>query len=1734
MRKLFILATAAAIAAMLLLNGCANRSSEKLIKKLAEIKDMSFSMSDYETVNITGNIIFSDTGYTEEDVVKAIKANTSSNVLYSPVVFQRNLNTFAFKIDKVKLEKSETSITVSLDKSVLNIENYVAESIELPALANFAVWSAEPMFEDDLGIKITFSQPLLQKQDLKGFITVSKVSKIKFQIESNIVFVYFDKDENIPEVALEVHKGIKNSRGEKLENDYDITVKFESLKPAVELLSKGNIIPDADNIIVPFKTANLKAVDIRIIQIYQNNILSYMQDNDFNSDYNIKKHGRIVYKKTLPLMGVKVNRWNNSYIDLSKLLKKREQGAIYRIEFSFKQEYSVYPCGDEQNSKYTQPANFSLSSDEITEQENEYWDNPQRYQEYYVDWDVYQWRERDNPCNPSYYMRDEHNTSCNVMFSNIGIIAKSNSTNKYWIFVNDIITTEAVSGAKVTLYNYQTHPVASGNTSSDGVAEFSIKDKAYFAVAEYAGQTTYLRLAEGENNSMSRFDVEGKIVEKGLKGFIYGERGVWRPGDTIHLTFILYDKEKRIPENHPVTLEVYNAKGQFYRKQISADGVEGFYTFSIPTHSDDGTGLWNAYIKLGGAAFHKSLRVETIKPNKLKIALDIPQNKLEAGTVSAKLSAQWLTGITAGNLKSTIELTVKKANTQFKGFEKYTFNNPVISFTSSTVNLFDGQLNAEGNALVNLKIPQSENAPGMLNADITCRVFEPGGDASVYVQSMPFSPFKSYVGINLQKTNGEAYLETDRDNKFEIVSLNSDGKYVNTDIEYRIYNVGWNWWVENGGNNLSDFANSSHYKPVKTGRISTVNGKSEITFRVNYPGWGRFFIYVRDLKSGHITGGTVYIDWPLWRGKSNREDPGSLKMLSFSTDKTSYNVGESVQVIIPKSGAGTALLTVETGTGVVYRNRIAISGTEETKFSFDVTPEMTPNCYVHISLLQKYKQETNELPLRLYGVRPINIINKGTVLEPIISMPKTLEPEKEFTVEVSEANGKEITYTLAIVDEGLLSLTNFKTPDPHAEFYAREALGVRTWDMYDLVMGRFSGSFSNMFSVGGDEMINPSNEKANRFKPVVKFAGPFTVKSGGKNKHKITLPMYVGAVRTMVVAGNKDGAFGKAEQTTPVKTGLMLVSSLPRVISTNETISLPVNVFSMADNSINATVQVKTTGLIKVNSAAKTVLVGSNKDELLYFTLSTGQDIGVEKVTVTATGGGKTFSETIEIDVRNPNPPVTTYEYKLLDPDKSVTFNYEQNGTTGDDWVKVELSRIPNVNITERLDFLYNYSHYCSEQLTSKAMPLLYIQAFKDVDKDEQDIIKSNVDNAIKKLYSRQLSNGGISYWDGDGYANEWITSYAGSFLVLAKEKGYNVSSTVIDKWKQYQKSAVQMWSNKDNNDCLQAYRLYSLALAKAPELGAMNRLKEEKNLSLQSKWMLAATYAVLGKKSIAEDIIFNLPTKIEKYYNRYYFGSAERDEAIVLQTLVALGRMDEAFKQAQQLSEKLSKERYFSTQTTAYTLMSLGMFAEKLSGSIKADWTLDGKEQKSVSSSKAVWQSTLKKGVRKGDVSFINKGGGQLFTSIISKTKPAVDRNPAVSNSLRLDVRYTALNSSPLDVKTLKQGSDIVAHVTVTNAGMSNYTDIALTHIIPSGWEVINERMYDAQNNKDGFTYQDIRDDRVLTYFDLKQGASKTVTVRLQATYLGTFILPAIQCEAMYQPEVNARTASGEVRVVK
>lgn len=1728
-----------------------------------QLESLPITAAQPNEINIKGEIRFSDV-VKKEEVEKMLTASDGKKSYPVEVTATDNHTRYLFSIRQIPREADDYPLTITANGNPAGIDRKQSEEVLIPAKDCFRFMSAERIDQPENGIEIVFSAPLSTTQDLKGLIEIPEISSSIFQISENRVFIYFEANTQ-SKLTLNIHEGVKDSQGKALGTSHTISFSEVSLKPQVEMSTTAAILPDSKSLIIPFRAVNLYAVDLSVIRIFENNVLMFMQTNSLASANELRRSGRLVYKKTLWLAkdaSKDIHHWGDYSIDLAGLIHQ-EPGAIYRVILSFRQEYSAYPCGgvENQDMKFadssTSDGLTKVSGSVLSEEDEAIWNTPEAYYYYNggtMDWSVYRWTERDNPCHPSYYMNSDRIAACNVFASNLGMIVKRNSLNKLWIAVSNILDTKPIGKAQVTAYNFQLQPIGKGETNGEGFVEITPNGVPFIIVAESEKQKAYVRVVDGEEQSVSRFDVGGKDIQKGLKGFIYGERGVWRPGDTLHISFILEDREKRIPDKHPVALEIYNPRGQFYTKMISTQGMNGFYTFDVPTQATDPTGLWNAYIKVGGTTFHKGLRIETIKPNRLKINLALPK-VLQATDKDfyAPLTSTWLTGATASKLKAKVEMSLSKVNTQFKNYGQYIFNNPATDFTTIKTDIFDGTLDAEGKANVMLKVPTATEAPGMLNATFTTRVFEPGGDASIYTQTIPFSPFTSYVGINLNQPKGK-YIETDKDHVFDIVTVNTQGQLVNSsNLEYKIYRIGWSWWWENSGESFGTYINNSSITPVASGNLQTKGGKASFKFRIDYPSWGRYLVYVKDKESGHATGGTVYVDWPEWRGRSSKTDPSGIKMLAFSLNKDSYEIGETATAIIPAAAGGRALVSIENGSTVLRQEWIEVSNGGDTKYTFKITPEMTPNVYLHISLLQPHAQTVNDLPIRMYGVVPVFVTNSQTVLQPQIQMPEVLRPETNFNVTVSEKTGKPMTYTLAIVDDGLLDLTNFKTPDPWNDFYSREALGIRTWDMYDNVLGASAGSYSSLFSTGGDATLKPADAKANRFKPVVKFVGPFYLGKGKSQTHTLKLPMYVGSVRAMVVAG-QEGAYGNAEKTAFVRTPLMMLSTLPRVLSIQEEITVPVNIFAMENQVKNVTVSLQASGggVQIVGANQQSLKFSQPGDQLVFFTLKTGSKTGKATIHLTANGGGQQTKETIEIEVRNPNPVVTLRNSQWVEAGQSKELSYNLSSSSANNQIKLEVSRIPSVDISRRFDFLYNYQHHCTEQLTSKALPLLFIGQFKTIDKIEAEKIKTNVQEAIRQIYGRQLPNGGFVYWPGNAVADEWISSYAGMFLTLAQEKGYAVHSNVLNKWKRFQRAAAQNWRMPQDasgwqqwqSELQQAFRLYTLALAGAPEYGAMNRMKEQAGLSIQAKWRLAATYALTGKMKPAEELVYNAETTVSPYSSmNQIYGSSDRDEAMILETLILMNRERDALQQAKVVSKNLSQEEWFSTQSTAFALMAMGRLAEKLSGTLDFVWTWNDKQQPAVKSAKAVFEKEIATTPKSGMIAVKNQGKGALSVDLITRTQLLNDTLPAISDNLRMDIRYANLNGTPISVNDIIQGTDFMAITSISNiSGTSDYTNLALTHIIPSGWEIYNERMVAPETESvtaDGsgksvskYNYLDIRDDRVLTYFNLRRGETKVFTVRLQATYAGNFILPAVQCEAMYDVNVQARSKAGRTTV--
>jgi uncharacterized protein YfaS (alpha-2-macroglobulin family) len=1661
-----------------------------------------------------------------EKTLSATIAGQTTNIEWEHLQAEKK---HLFRINNIAIGDKPANMILQWDGSPIHYDYRHSDTVKLPVKHQFEILDIKANTQEHY-ILCTFSN-LLARQKFDAYVQLDSDVKPRFNAVANNLYIYLPEVSN-QSFKVTIREGLKSKSGAILANDTTRVVTFEDAKPAIRLVSKGVLMPNSTNLTLPFQAINLSAVDVRIYHIFENNILQFLQINDLNDNYELRRVGKPVASTTIKLgesKKINLHQWNTFSLDMAKIMAL-EPGAMYEVSLSFKRPYSLYKCNGDSATPEKESENMTENNSGYIEEE----EDDDSY--YYYDWD-----ERDNPCHDAYYNHNRFITQ-NVIATNLGMIAKQESNNSLIVAVNDLITTNPLNGVTVSAYNYQQQKITEGHTDNEGLVHLIYHERPYTIVATHDKQKSYLRVDDGVSLSLSSFDVAGAEIKKDINGFIYGEREVWRPGDTIFLSFMLQDLNETLPANHPVVFELYNVQNQLVNRIVHTTGKHRIYAFPSATIPDAPTGRWEAKVTVGGVTFNKSIHVATIKPNRLKIATTLDNDVVTgAQNISGELAVKWLHGAGAHGLKADIAARFSPQRTTFKNFPDYNFEDVTKQESSPTEKTFTGHLNENGVMRFNIPADSNDETPGTLQASLNIRVFEEGGNFSIDNVAVRVMPYTSYVGLKAPK--GDGYynrLETDSDHLFDVITVSDEGKPVKRNVEVNIYRTDWSWWWSSSNHSIANYTHRIYQNKIYTAKLTTgAGGKSSFNFRINRPEWGMFLVQVVDRESGHSMSQRIYIDWWSYGRGDNRSE--SANMLTFNADKAKYNVGEDALITIPSTAGARALVSLETGSRILQTFWVECKDVK-TDITIPTTPDMTPNVYVHITLLQPHAQTKNDLPIRLYGVIPLMVEDPKTRLYPVIHSPDAIHPGEPFTIRVSEQHNQEMNYTLAIVDDGLLDLTHFKTPNPWDHFFKRQALGIRTWDVYNFVMGAYGGKIEQIFAIGGDgDLIQNNNDaKANRFKPVVKFAGPFTLKAGKKAEHVFMISDYVGSVRTMVIAATGN-AYGAAEKTTPVRSPLMVQATLPRVLGPDETVSLPITIFAMDEHVKTVDVELLTNDMFEVlDKPSRSLAFDEPGDDMVYFKIRTRKKVGRGKVRIIATSGHEKAENTIDIDVRAANPAIVTSEEKIIPGNQSATITLRLPGMEGTNTTEIEASRIPPLNLGERLNYLLAYPHGCLEQTTSSAFPQLYLTDVVDLSEVKKKQAEDNIKSALQRLKLFVTVYGSFSYWPGGtGYSCGWTNTYAGHFMIEAERKGYHVPEAMKGNWIAAQQKAAKEWLPEDNSryhisqsDFIQAYRLYVLALAKKPELSAMNRLKERHSISPQAKWMLAGAYLLAGQPETAKDIVRDLPLSVAAYDGpSETYGSHTRDEAMMLEILILLNDKENAFLLAKRISEAMNSTAWMSTQTTAYCLLGLSKYAATINGDI--DFSYTGKKGKAeqVKSKKAVWSADL--GTQTGThtaVKIDNHSAAAMFVRLSAKGLPEAGQEERTQNNLRLQVRYFDTGGHPVDVRSLKQGTDFEAEVQIANPGLrGHYADMALTQIFPSGWEITENRLNPEKKNS-GVTYMDIRDDRVLAYFDLP--GALTIRVKLHATYKGTFYLPAVACEAMYDHSISANTTGQWVTV--
>ncbi len=1724
--------------------------------------------SDLTKQILTGHVFTNDAA-DAGDVEGVLTAKQGSKKLSIDWTHHDDGKDHEFTVSDIHRGNEASEVTLSWDGDDIGVDMQDKMTIAIPALGDFSVTTARVVNGENQYVELQFSDPLDLSQNLNGLIAVRSGGGKDFDFNNQNISLNFTIDGNrvlaypqrrlAGEQTFEVRPGVRNSEGAGMTKPSVWQLDFEQEKPHVRLVGRGVILPSSDKgLVLPFEAVGLEAIEVEVFKIYDNNILQFLQTSELDgtSNYEMQRVGRVIRRQMVPLQGLNPSasaaKWSRYALDLNKLFEA-DPNAIYQVRIGFRQEYSLYHCGNRKEGDRLKEMSNQSHVDEHGEIRS-FWGDYYGMDGYY---EGFRWQHRENPCFPGYYNYNNF-VSTNVMASNLGITAKSGTSDSYreyplFVAVADLRDAEEVKEATLEFYDFQQQLISTAVTDGDGIAEVVLNKKPFLIIAKTEEDRGYLKTGDGNSLSLSRFDVAGAEKQKGLKGFLYGDRGVWRPGDSLFLHFILEDKEAKLPVNYPISFELTDSRGQLQYKTVTTKNVENLYPLPVVTSTDAPTGNWLAVVKAGGATFTKNLKIETVKPNRLKIDLDFGKEKLSASDEPCNINMQvnWLHGAAGKDLKAIVETEMRQVNTEFKNYKDYEFDDPARHIYSEPTIIFDGKTDDSGKANFTANLyNKSTPSPGMLQANFRARAFEKGGDFSFKNTSMPYSPYASYAGVLISKNKyGENRMDIGKDGQIKFTAVDEDGNPLsNKDLAVGLYRVEWRWWWDSDDGGVSQYNSSNHFNAMESTGVRTASdGTASWDVKVN--SWGRYLVRVCDTESGHCSGDFFYAGYP-WYGDDGNSiaQRQEAAMMTFTASKEKYNVGDDIELTVPAGDDGRVLVTLETGSKVI-RSFWENVDKGENKIEFRATTEMSPTVYAHVSMIQPHGQTQNDLPIRMYGVLPVDVEDPETILKPVMKLPDELKPEQEFTIEVEEENDEPMAYTIAVVDEGLLGLTNFKTPDPHAALYAREALGVKTWDVYDHVLGAYGGELERILSIGGDGEVNAPAERknANRFRPVVLNAGPYYM-DGGKKKHTFKMPNYVGSVRVMLVAANEDAAYGKAEKTVAVKKPLMALATLPRVLGIGETLRLPVSIFAMDKKVQNVDIQlVETTGLVNITGGrTKQLRFRSPGEDMVYFNLNVGDAVGIAKFKITATGAGEKSTQDIEIDIRNPNPFATNVYAGTLQPGENWQQEITPVGSPGTNTGYLEVSSIPPLKLGERLNYLLRYPHGCIEQTTSSGFPQLYVEKMTELTNDQKATVKQNVIATIDKLKNFQMPSGGFTYWPGNDY-DSWGTNYAGHFLLEAKNEGYPVSQNMVDRFVKFQANTAKQWNpahrgtgGRSWKEIDQAYRLYTLALAGKPEQGAMNRLRELPNLSNEAKWRLAAAYALTGKKEVGQQLVQAVPVNVAPYENwGYTYGSSLRDEAMILEAQTLLGDTENAAANLQHIAERLGEDYWYSTQTTAYSLLAIGKFLgkNKASDEFKFQYQLPNGQVVNAGSKTPVMQLEVPADQGGRSLSVTNNGAGVLFTRLIMTGQPLTGEETAASNNLNIQVSYRNNDGGSIDPTSIPQGADFIAEVTVHHPGSRamDFDEMALTQIFPSGWEILNARLYnfDAFSNTSIPEYQDVRDDRVHTYFDIRRGQRHVYRVRLNAAYPGRYYLPAVSCKAMYDEGISARVPGEWVEVV-
>lgn len=1599
-----------------------------------------------------------------------------------------------------KLEDKDLVAKIKIEKGLLPergtnpTDKPIETTLVITSPYNMSVQNTESDHDGTQGtVKVFMSQSPVA-ENLASYISFDPKVNFKAEVTSEGMVITSEEFDVAKSYTLKLNAGMKGRIGGTLKEDYSATVAFGKLEPQISFANKKGVylsLKGAKNIEV--KITSVKKVKVRISKIYENNLLAaqrYGYDNEYGYEGGYEE-GEESYYGSDAVMGDVIYEKEIDTKDLPRLGNSR----LFKMnmEDKLKDFKGIY--------------HISISSTE------DYWLKDSKF----------------------------------ISLSDIGLIAKE-TKDKLFVFANSIQSAEAISGVNITVLGSNNQTVGSGTTDAGGVAVIDLKKKDFsgfrsaMITARSGNDFNYLPF-NSTHVETSRFDVGGKRQNTtGIDAFVYAERDIYRPGEKINFSVVARNWQWKTPGEIPLKMKFVLPNGKELKTLKKTLNDEGSLETQIELASSAVTGNYtlDVYSSNDILLASKNIHVEEFMPDRIKVTSTPDKKFLKPGeTTNLSINAVNFFGPPAANRNYELEIQIKEKYFSPDKYYKYNFMLTGLNTEYEKVNR-EGKTDENGNAKESYTVATDWHDRGLLQADFFTTVFDETGRpvnrrsvVDIYTQDV-------FYGLGW---DGYYYCALNQPVNFPLLALNKDEKPVSAKAHIQVIKHEYRT-VLSKTYSYFRYESQREDKTIIDQEVSVSGEATNFNFVPRTP--GEYEIRIAKPGTNAFVSRDFYSYGYYGSGYGSNFEVNNEGNVDIEPDKKSYVTGESAKVLFKAPFNGKMLVTLENDKVIEYKYVTVENRTASVTFNLNSAD--LPNAYVTATLIKPHQE--SEMPLTVaHGFKSISVEETARKIPVQIFAEKNVRSRTHQKVRIKGAPNCKIT--LAAVDEGILQLTNYQTPDPYGFFYSKRALEVNSFDLYPLLFPELKGILS---STGGDgfdlsKRTNPLQNK--RVKLVSYWSGITDAAGNGEANFEFDIPQFSGQLRLMAVA-YKDVAFGSSEMSMTVADPVVISTALPRFLSPKDTVIVSVTISNTTKNSTTASAVMRVSGPIKIaGSSTQSVGLKAGSESRLSFRIVADSKIDVAKVTVEVNALNEKFVDETDITVRPPASlqKITDAGTIVAGGSAKVTFAMDKFMPGSADYQLV-LSKNPALEIADQMYALVNYPYGCTEQTVSAAFPQLYYGDLADLlkfDKNAKANANYNVQVAIQKIKMRQLYNGAITLWDGEGTENWWATVYAAHFLLEAQKAGFDVDRSLQDNIYQYltnrlkTREFVTYYYNSNQKKQIApkevAYSLYVLALAGKPQVSTMNYYKQNTEmLALDSKYLLSAAYAIAGDRGKFKEM---LPTsftgEVASKETGGSFYSDLRDEGIALNAVLEVDPNNPQIgTMSKHVSHELKTRYYLSTQERAFGFLALGKIARQANNSnLSVSIKVNGKEISKTDGSNLKLSSKQLGG---SNVEISTTGTGRLYYFWQSEGITKDGSFKEEDSYLKVRKKFYDRYGRAISGNSFKQNDLIIVGITLENSYSRYIDNIVITDMLPAGFEIENPRTkeipgMDWIKNESTPEHLDVRDDRVNMFVSIGS-QPQTYYYAVRAVSPGTYVMGPVMADAMYNGEYHSYNGAGSISI--